>query len=90
MSVFYRNGETKKRPGVYRLIVDISKIKGLATSANGWAPEWDDALTAFYNEVTRTLTLSSDKITVTHNGIATVTVKGLSHSHDAGVVTIGG
>lgn len=88
MSAFYRSGENKTRPGVYRQFVDRSKVNPFTTGR--WTPEWDYKLTVVYDEETATLKLSCRRMTVTYNGVDTVTVKGLRHTYDANTVTIGG
>lgn len=88
MSVFYKSGESKIRPGVYRMLVDIGKKKGPA-STNSWTPEPEVPLKVVYYEDTRTLSLSGG-LEIIHNGIDTLTVNGLTHSYSAGTVTIGG
>jgi len=90
MSVFFTKGESKKRPGIYRRIVNIGKTNIFKASTSGWTPEWDDGLTVLYDQGKKSLKLESGRMTVTYNGIDTVTVKGLSHSHNASAVTIGG
>lgn len=86
MPGIYMTRERKIRPGVYQQIVDRGAINPFKT--NRWTPEYK--LIVVYDKETATLKLSCRRMTVTYNGVDTVTIKGLRHTYKANTVTIGG
>ena len=94
MSAFFLNGEKKKRPGVYKQIINIGKdgITVKTVPSGGEDPE-APAVTVNYDESTNAVTISGAGIIVSHDGENTVAliIPGVKVSHDGiETVTIGG
>lgn len=87
--MIYTKGEKKIRPGVYLRFEDIGENTG---KGNTVPDIGDNELTVTYNASTKTLIIIGSGITVTYDGISTVSINGLesSVSYNDGTVTIGG
>ena len=87
--MIFTKGENKIRPGVYLRFEDI----GEKTGNGNTAPDiGDNELTVTYDASSKTLIIIGSGITVTYDGISTVSITGLesSVSYKDGTVTIGG